>query len=321
MTSPGADFWSAGPPVRVPVPGTGQSVLAPVVDPAWWSGPPAPSPSVPAPVAPTPETGGDVPFEDLVTGAGETPQDLPAPAATATRSRSWRTTARTVVGELLVTAAVLTGMYVGWLLWWTDVEGVAAQEQIVADLGWAGAPDAEPSTRPEKHSGEGPDMADPGHAETFAVLYVPRWGQDYARPISEGVDRATVLDPKGVGHYPGTALPGQVGNFAIAGHRVTYGKPFNRVEELQVGDPIVVQTEDAWFVYRVTGTQVVSPRDVDVIAPDPTAPGAEATEQRITLTTCHPMYSARERFVVTGDLDYWWPADQGAPGELTGQEA
>ncbi|EYR64846.1 sortase [Actinotalea ferrariae CF5-4] len=249
-------------------------------------------------------------------------QDPTAPDTRRTRRprRSVTSRARTVVGELLVTSAVLAGLYLLWLLWWTDVQAEEVHEEIVASLEWA-QPSAPPADRPRKEPGPGPAIAEPADGETFAVLHVPRWGYDYARPVTQGVDRATVLDPKGIGHYPGTAMPGQVGNFAVAAHRVTYGKPFNRVAELQVGDPLIVQTEDAWYVYRVTSSDVVLPGDVEVIAPNPGDPTGQAVEEIITLTTCHPMFSARERFIVHGILDYWWPATSGTPAELTGQEA
>jgi sortase A len=149
-------------------------------------------------------------------------------------------------------------------------------------------------------------------------MVVPRWVGEPERPISQGVDRETVLDPLGVGHYPGTAMPGAVGNFSVAAHRTTYGKPFNRIAELVVGDPVVVRTEDTWYVYRVTGTQIVGPSDVSVIAPDPADPAAEPTQRTMTMTTCHPMFSARERYVVHLTLDYWAPTSGPAPAELTG---
>ena len=152
---------------------------------------------------------------------------------------------------------------------------------------------------------------------TFAVLRVPRWGSDYLRPISQGTSKAEVLDVLGIGHYEGSAMPGALGNFAVAGHRVTYGKPFNRIEELAVDDPLVVQTPDTWYVYRVTNAEVVSPTQTEVLAPVPGQPGAAPTEAMMTLTTCHPMYSARERYVVHAVLDYWMPVDAGIPAELT----
>jgi sortase A len=145
---------------------------------------------------------------------------------------------------------------------------------------------------------------------------VPRWGFDYVKPISEGTSRARVLDPLGIGHYSDTAMPGQVGNFAIAGHRTTYGKPFTDIDQLQVGDALVVQTEDAWFVYRVTDSEIVAPSYLAAIAPTPREPGVAPTAAAITLTSCHPRYSAEQRFVVYGQLEYWAPTGHGFPSEI-----
>ena len=228
-----------------------------------------------------------------------------------------------VVGELMITVGMLLLAFVVWQLWWTDVEGNRAQAAIVAQLDWAPvpAPGAAVVTPPpvaaHRHDAS-PPMAEPAHAVTFATLFVPRWGPDYQRPVSQGTDRATVLDALGIGHYAGTAMPGDVGNFALSGHRTTYGKPFNRVAELVVGDPVVVRTADAWFVYRVTSTEIVRPTDVQVIAPAPDDPAAVPTQRSITLTTCNPMFSARERFIVHGVLDYWLPTADGFPAEITG---
>lgn len=222
-----------------------------------------------------------------------------------------------LLGELLITLGVLLFGFLVWQLWWTDVEGDAVQAEIVRDLGYtppAVAP-ADDGIAEPRHD-DPPVLPEPPHGESFAALTVPRWAGEEARPISQGTDRATVLDVLGIGHYEGTAMPGGLGNFALAGHRVTYGKPFNRIEELQTGDPLVVWTADTWYVYRVTSTQVVLPRDVQVIAPVPNEPGVEPTERYITLTTCHPMFSARERYIVHGVLDYWAPTSDGTPAEL-----
>ena len=145
---------------------------------------------------------------------------------------------------------------------------------------------------------------------------MPRWGHDYQQPISEGTNREKVLNVLGIGHYSGTAMPGAVGNFAVAAHRTTYGKPFSRINELQVGDALVARTERTWYVYRVTGYELVRPWQVEVIAPVPGKPGTAPTTAAITLTTCHPRYSARQRYVVHGVLDYWLPVSEGTPVEL-----
>ena len=100
---------------------------------------------------------------------------------------------------------------------------------------------------------------------------------------------------KGPGHYPDSPMPGQLGNAAIAGHRTTYGEPFNRIDELVPGDEITIETLSGTFHYTVTRQLVVSPRDVQVLDPTPNA--------TLTLTTCHPKYSANQRLVVQADLN------------------
>ena len=226
-------------------------------------------------------------------------------------------TAVGVVGELLITLGVLLALFVAWQLWWTDVVGARAQAQVVESLDWSPAlPIAPAVSGPTPHREPAPVLEEPEHGVTFATMVVPRWGAG-ALPISQGTTKADVLDKLGVGHYDGTAMPGEVGNFAVAGHRVTYGKPFNRVEELRIGDPVVVRTEEVWYVYRVTSTEVVLPGQVDVIAAVPGEPDATPTTAVMTLTTCHPMFSARERFIVHAGLDYWLPVTEGTPTELS----
>ncbi|WP_239079009.1 class E sortase [Cellulomonas marina] len=236
-----------------------------------------------------------------------------------------------VLGELLITAGVLLLAFLAWQLWWTDVVGNREQASVVAGLEREEPPTTAPADGTGDEEGAAPAPApvvapprydeppvdeEPAHATTFATLQVPRWAGEPERPVSQGTDRETVLDVLGIGHYEGTAMPGGVGNFAVAAHRTTYAKPFHRIEELGVGDPLVVRTDDTWYVYRVTSWDVVTPADVDVIAPVPGDPSAEPTERTITLTTCHPMYSARERYVVHGVLDHWAPVADGTPAEL-----
>jgi sortase A len=233
-----------------------------------------------------------------------------------------------VVGELLITAGVLLFGFLAWQLWWTDVQGDRAQAAIVHDFATQPVPTTTPTA-----AGEAPKVKvaaprrdappvekAPAHAVTFATIQVPRWDGNPAKPVSEGIDRATVLNPKGVGHYPGTQMPGDVGNFAVAGHRTTYGKPFNRIAELEVGDPIVIRTKTTWYVYRMTSKEIVYPDDVGVIAPVPDHPGQAPTARMITMTSCTPMYSAAQRYVVHGELDYWAPISSGIPVELLGTE-
>jgi len=231
-----------------------------------------------------------------------------------------------LLGELMIIVGALLGLYVVWQLFYTDIAANAIQEQTVEDLDWAYQvgpvtagtvePDATIPDSLKLPPDTAPAMQEPSFATTFATFYVPRWGADYIKPISQGVDRHKILDRLGIGHYPHTGMPGDLGNFAISAHRTTYGKPFNRIAELKKGDYLIVQTEQAWFVYRVTSHQIVYPTQVEVIAPVPNKPGAEPDGHYITLTSCHPMFSAAQRYVVHGELEYWSPVDSGVPAEL-----
>jgi sortase A len=199
-------------------------------------------------------------------------------------------------GELLVTLGVLLLLFAAWQLWWTDVASERDASRIVQTLERDFA-DRPAAPVPVAANGIPPAIGKDG---AFAVVRIPRFGADYARPVLEGTGRPVLA--LGVGHYVGTAGPGQVGNFAVAGHRTTYGRPFHDVDRLVVGDRVVVETAADVYVYEVTSHEVVRPGDVEVIAPVPGEPGVAPTEAVLTMTSCHPKYSATERFVVHGRL-------------------
>ncbi|GAB2540802.1 class E sortase [Brachybacterium huguangmaarense] len=246
-----------------------------------------------------------------------------------------------VIGELMITAGLLVAAFLVWQFVWTDVVAQQGQDRILAELDarWSasggGASDGTPvgdgTAGDGADGGEGATRIAPERTdappvvpvapenETFGEVIVPRFARSSA-PLAEGVTNEGVLDVIGAGHYPGTAMPGEVGNVAIAGHRTTYGKPFHDVAELRVGDAVVIRTADAYFVYTVTGHEIVAPEDVDVIAPVPGDPAAEPTERMLTLTTCHPMYSARQRYVVHARFAYWTASSDGIPPALAGTE-
>ncbi|WP_461021979.1 class E sortase [Thalassiella azotivora] len=224
------------------------------------------------------------------------------------------------VGELFITAGCLLLLFVAWQLWWTDVEADREQAAITEALQreWEQTP-AVPTQLPAEPVDHGPppDLEAPADGDAFGILHVPAFGPDWqTRPVVEG----TGLDllERGIGHYEGSAMPGEVGNFSLAGHRVTYGRPFHQIAELQAQDALVVETADAWYVYRVREHQIVTPDRVDVVAAVPGDPQAQPTERLITLTACHPMYSARERYIVHGVLERWQPKTAGTPAELGG---
>lgn len=212
------------------------------------------------------------------------------------------------LGDLLVTAGLVLLLFVAWQLWWTDVEANRDQSSTVQELSrdFTAAPPR--ATRP----GTQPTPVEFGTA--FAILRIPRLGDDYARPIFEGTDYETLK--KGVGHYRGTAGAGAVGNMAIAGHRTTYGRPFHDIDQLRQGDTVVVETKTGYSVYAVQRHTIVFPTAVDVIAPVPEKPGARPQGAWLTLTACHPKYSAAQRYIVFARLVRTYPRADGLPAGI-----
>ncbi len=214
--------------------------------------------------------------------------------------------ARRVVGwsgEVLITLGVLLLLFTAWQLWWTDVVSNRATAQVVDRL--------RDDFAPHPPGGTATDRADPPPSvpgDAFALMYVPRLGDDWVRPVIEGTGLDVLAE--GVGHYDGTAAPGEVGNFAVAGHRTTWGRPFHDIDRLRAGDHVVVQTADHVYVYGVTGHEIVRPWQTEVIAPVPDDPGARPTERMMTMTSCHPRYSATERYVVHAELEQSLEPDQ-----------
>ena len=217
-----------------------------------------------------------------------------------------------VLGELMITAGVLILLFVGWQLWWTDVSANAAQAGTVRVLEHdfdaplvAGRPVTPITAEPRAHLTEVP------LGRAFAIVRVPRWGKDYARPVLEGTDHDVLT--KGVGHYQGTAMPGAVGNFAVAGHRTTYGRPFHDIGTLRTGDVIIVETRSSYLVYSVQRHVTVTPDHVEVVAPVPQHVGQQPTQKWMTLTACHPEFSASHRYVVFAKMVRAIPRSEGLP--------
>ncbi|MEV4264951.1 class E sortase [Kribbella sp. NPDC049584] len=147
-----------------------------------------------------------------------------------------------------------------------------------------------------------PSTASPSTGKAFVLLRIPRFGADWEKPVVEGVDADDLA--RGIGHYPHTQLPGQPGNFAIAGHRVTHGSPFRKLLELQKGDQVVVETQDAVYTYELDGSPrdlTVKPTDIWVLDPVPGKRDAPTTSI-ITLTTCQDLFHSPDRSVAFGHL-------------------
>ncbi|PZS35912.1 MAG: class E sortase [Pseudonocardiales bacterium] len=200
------------------------------------------------------------------------------------------------LGQLFVTAGLIIVLFTVYELYGTGFATSRAQAGLARDLRqrWQQPVPARPP------GAAGP--IDPVQIGTgLAVLRIPRFGKDWIKVVIEGVSLSDLRD--GPGHYPGSALPGAVGNFAVAGHRASHGNGFLRMNEMRGGDAVVVETRDAWFTYRVISTEVVDPTDTAVIAPVPDRPGVVPTQRMITLTTCDPWYSATHRLIVHGVLE------------------
>lgn len=228
-----------------------------------------------------------------------------------------------VLGELLVTAGVLVFLFLGWQLWLNDVivgeqQNASAAELAhswTADLPAAATPPDAPTTQPVSY-GEPVVATEPTEATKFAIMYIPRFGPDYARSIAEGVGTVKVLNKNGIGHYPGTQMPGQIGNFAVAAHRTTHGAPFNSIATLRVGDRIYVQTEQGYYTYIYRNTEYVYPNGVGVKNPVPQSKTAATTDRLLTMTSCNPKLSAAERIVAYSVFDSWQPLSAGPPAEI-----
>lgn len=134
--------------------------------------------------------------------------------------------------------------------------------------------------------------------DVFAKLYVPRFGEGYVRNIAEGTSLSKVLNTVGLGHYLGTQMPGEVGNFAIAGHRAGNGGPMRLIDKFQDGDLIYVETATTRFTYRYLESKIVSPQEIGVIAPEPAGLTKKSGPGKyLTLTTCTPIYVNTDRFI------------------------
>jgi sortase A len=171
-----------------------------------------------------------------------------------------------------------------------------AQRRLTSHLAatWSGA-----IQQPVGHA-QLDSVAIPPEGEAFALLRVPRFGAGYQVAIVEGVSHADLA--KGPGHYPNSAVPGAIGNFAVAGHRGPPGEPFNDINRLVAGDELIVETARSRFVYRVTGHAIVQPTQVDVVAPVPRHPGTAPVKAVMTLTACHPRMSGTQRWVTWATL-------------------
>jgi sortase A len=248
----------------------------------------------------------------------------PDPVSTARQGADWRVwVART--GRTLISVGVLLLLFVAYQLWGTGIQTAQAQRRLDDEFDRllaattlpvtsttlpattmpvttsttvddATPPPSTTSTTTTTSTTIPPRYAAPLPAagEAFGRLDVPAIGIDGMIVVS-GVAPADLRN--GPGHFPETPVPGQLGNAAIAGHRTTHGQPFFRVDELEPGDEIIVQTLDGTFVYAVTGQRIVGPDAYAEVIPT-----LDPTRATLTLTSCHPRWSSAQRIVISAEL-------------------
>jgi len=230
-----------------------------------------------------------------------------------------------ITGEALITLGVVTGLFWVWFVFVNDV--IAGSQQKSAGIELAESfhveqanllPKARASSSGKMESGEPPVQESAAEGQAFATLYVPRFGDDYVRPIAEGVDLTSVLNNRrlGVGRYPETQNLGELGNFAIAAHRTTYGAPFAEITQLRVGDRIFIETQEGWYAYRFRNHEYVWPTALSVLNEVPRFRGVEPGERILTMTSCHPRFSEAERVIAYSVFDDWYPRQLGPPSEI-----
>lgn len=211
------------------------------------------------------------------------------------------------IGELFITVGVLMLLFVTYQLWWTNIRAHQQANSAAHDLqdDWA------------KGKGK-PGSFEPGQG--FALLHIPKL--DVVVPVAEGIDKQQVLDRGMVGHYnegsTKTPMPDAAkGNFAVAGHRNTHGEPFRYINRLEPGDPIVVETQDKYFVYKMASIlPQTSPGNTSVIGPVPPGSGFTKPGRYITLTTCTPEFTSKYRMIVWGKMVEERPRGKGKPSVL-----
>ncbi|KOG21239.1 class E sortase [Streptomyces viridochromogenes] len=211
------------------------------------------------------------------------------------------------IGEMFITTGVLMLLFVSYQLWWTNVRAHAQADKEASSLqdDWA--------------SGKrNPGTFEPGQG--FAILHIPKL--DVVVPIAEGISNKKVLDRGMVGHYGEgklkTPMPdAKSGNFGLAGHRNTHGEPFRYINRLAQGDPIVVETQDKYYVYKMASIlPVTSPSNVSVLDPVPPGSGFTGPGRYITLTTCTPEFTSKYRLIVWGKMVEERPRSKGKPDAL-----
>lgn len=244
----------------------------------------------------------------------------------ADRSAPRRVTALGVIGEILITVGVVALLYVVWQMWVGDwiigsqKHAEASQlSQTWAEQYASASPTPAPSIEPTAPAEPViPVLAEPDHGDAFGIMRVPRFGENWEFRIAAGVTRDDILDEGEIGHYPDTAMPGDLGNSVYAAHRWTSGAPFDPIDELVVGDAIVIETKDGWYTYRFRTLEYVQDTQVEVLLPVPQKVDVAADGRYLTLTSCAPKLNMLERIIAYALFEDFTPRADGPPASLTG---
>ncbi|MFC4337154.1 class E sortase [Salininema proteolyticum] len=205
-------------------------------------------------------------------------------------------------GELLLTFGVIVMLFTAYEFWGVSAKVEGEQEDMAADL--------ENIWQQQEEEGEDADPV-PELGDAFARMWAPR-----IRPepwvLVEGTDLADI--EYAPGRYLDGAMPGQQGNFTLAGHNIP--AIFQKIRDLESGDNVVIETKDKFYVYTVEKHEIVEDTQLDVTAPVPRAAGAEPGDDDywLTLFTCHPLWDNYERYVVYSNLTATY--DRNPEGEL-----
>jgi LPXTG-site transpeptidase (sortase) family protein len=214
-------------------------------------------------------------------------------------------------GEILITFGLVVLLFAAYEVWGKSTIVNAHQDDLGQELAqqWD---EPDPTVGPTPTAT--PSPVKPVRGKPIAGLYIPKLDKHWV--VVEGVTQKDIRYAPG--HYPESALPGQVGNFSVAGHRNR--ATFWRLDELNDGDPIVVESKDAWYIYQVSQTRIVKPSQIEVVAAVPGRPGVKAKEAMLTLTTCNPKFDNYQRLIVHAKLVRTEPRTPGSarPPELAG---
>lgn len=218
-----------------------------------------------------------------------------------------------------MTVGVLALLYVSWHMWVGDliISGQKHAEAEALSEQWAAEAETPDPTAEPSDPAVIPVLGEQDHGDVFGIMRIPRFGDDWQFNIASGISREDILDEGKVGHYPDTAMPGEIGNTAYAAHRWTSGAPFDPVDKLVVGDAIVIETKAGWYTYRFRSSEYVQDTRVQVLLPVPNQEGVEANGRYLTLTSCAPKLNMLERIVSYAVFEDFTPRADGPPASLT----